>query len=262
MIFGGEKYLIETSAARALFYRLYGAPSMGDKIRAAYVFRVLRPLLNLQGGTPTILDAGCGDGFYSLYLARTAPYLSVHAVDIDRDRVQRAQQIGLRLGLKNLHFTTKSLLDLADENKYDLIVCVDVLEHIEQDSEVLSRLAVALKPGAKLVIHVPQSDQRHLLEPGRDWRRYGHVREGYSLDNLKILLQEVGLEALDNRHSFGAFGALSADLDEYFCGFKPLWLLILPVILGLAWLDVHVPNWRGNGLLVVAGKPAVAMDQA
>jgi SAM-dependent methyltransferase len=255
MPFGSERHLVETNPLRALFFRWYGAVSVGDKIRAGCVFRVLRPLLNAKTDRLTVLDAGCGEGFYSMRLAQEYPHLSITAIDVKEEKIRRVKRAISGLGVANIQTVVQSLLGLTDHDRYDLALCVDVLEHIEQDEQAATRLAAALKPGGTLVIHVPQCGQWHYIGPQPDWHVYGHVREGYSLDEISSLLRRAGLELVYHRHSFGFWGALSSDLDERFYRFKPLWLLLLPVILALAWIDVQANHRWGNGLLIVARKP-------
>lgn len=255
MPFGSERHLAETNPLRALFYRWYGAVSVGDKIRAGYVFRALRPLLNAKTDRLRVLDAGCGQGFYAMRLAQEVPHLSITAIDVEKEKIRRVDQAISRLGLENIQPVVRNLLGLTEHDRYDLALCVDVLEHIEQDEQAATRLAAALRPGGTLVIHVPQCGQRHYIGPHPDWHVYGHVREGYSLNELNSLLRQAGLELVYHRHSFGFWGALSSDLDERFYRFKPLWLLLLPVILVLAWIDAQVNHRWGNGLLMIARKP-------
>jgi len=261
MPFGSERCLVENNPLLALFYRWYGAVSVGDKIRAGYVFRALRPWLDARTDPMTVLDAGCGEGFYSMRLAREYPHLSITAIDVEEEKIRRAKRAISALGLENIRPVVGSLLGLTEYDRYDLALCVDVLEHIEQDEEAARRLAVALKPGGALVVHVPQRGQRHYFGPQPDWHVYGHVREGYSLPELNALLQRAGLEPVQHRHSFGSWGALSSDLDERFYGFKPLWLLLLPIVLALAWMDAQAKNRWGNGLLMIARKPTAGATQ-
>jgi hypothetical protein len=75
------------------------------------------------------------------------------------------------------------------------------------------------------------------------------------LNELDSLLRGAGLDLVYHRHSFGLWGALSSDFNERFYRFKPLWLLLLPVILALAWMDARANHRWGNGLLMIARKP-------
>lgn len=65
----------------------------------------------------------------------------------ERRRADSAQNISMRQG------TCPE--DLPTSQKFDLICLFDVLEHIEQDSESLAKLALLLKPAGTLMLTVP-----------------------------------------------------------------------------------------------------------
>jgi SAM-dependent methyltransferase len=254
MSFGSERYLVETNSLRALFYRWHGAVSAGDKVRAGYLFRALRPLLNAKTDLLTILDAGCGDGFYALRLARRYPRCQVTALDIDNVRIERLTAIAARLELENLHPAAQNLLAMTESEVYDLIVCVDVLEHLEEDQETVRRLARSLKPGGTLLVHTPQRDQRRYASPMPDYRIYGHVREGYAPAELTKLLEGTGLQPIRIYRTFGLWGSLAAELHERSYSRRPIWAVLLPAILLFTALEPLTVPRRGNGVLVAARK--------
>ncbi len=57
-----------------------------------------------------------------------------------------------KTGFKNVHFAEADLTTLSEKEAYDLILCVDVMEHIEEDEKVLRNFYNAMKPGGLLVI--------------------------------------------------------------------------------------------------------------
>ena len=257
MSFGSERYLIEANPLRALFYRWHGAVSAGDKVRAGYVFRALRQLLNAKTDLLTILDAGCGDGFYALRLARRYPRCQVTALDIDDVRIERLTAMAAGLGLDNLQPAAQNLLEMTESEVYDLIVCVDVLEHLEEDHEAVQRLARSLKPGGTLLVHTPQRDQRRYASPMPDYRIYGHVREGYAPAELAKLLEGTGLQPIRIYRTFGLWGSLAAELHERSYPRRPIWAVLLPAILLFTALEPLTVPRRGNGVLVAARKPVL-----
>ena len=252
MPFGSERALVASNFVRALYYRLYGAARVGDKIRAWHVlpqvYANLRPAAH-------ILDAGCGMGFYSLHLARRFPEVRIQAVDVDGENLECLSELVDKLGLKNLSARQCDLGQLDFERQFDCALAIDVLEHIDQDQEAVELIAHSLKPGGVLVVHVPQSDQRHYLPQPGDFHAWDHVREGYSPSELSNIVSQAGLQVISHYNTFGFPGALAADLDEYFQHVKPVWMLLMPLILLLARLDTLVTNTQGNGLLVVAQRP-------
>jgi SAM-dependent methyltransferase len=251
--FGSERALIAPSRGHALYYRLYGAARVGDKARAWYVLPYVYGYLRRAA---RLLDAGCGMGFYSLHLACRFPQAEIQALDCDEQHLASLSRMAAKLGLKNLHPWQGDLLSFEPGPQFDCALCVDVLEHIDRDQDAIRRLAGSLKPGGVLIAHVPQTRQRHYLPQRGDFHTWDHIREGYSPADLEDLVQQSGLQLVASRNTFGLLGTLAADLDEYWQHAKPVWLALLPLILLLARLDPALPHRRGNGLLVVARKPA------
>ena len=79
-----------------------------------------------------ILDAGCGRGDYSFYMAEYWPEALIDAVDIDGQCISKNKLVQRRLGLENIRFEVQDITKVGSKEKYDLIVCVDVLEHIRE----------------------------------------------------------------------------------------------------------------------------------
>ena len=76
--------------------------------------------------------------------------------------------------------------------RFDLIVIVDFLEHISTDREFIVELARISKSGATLIVNVP-NPRRGLLRwvrkiIGQTDAAHGHLRPGYSLEELTQLL--------------------------------------------------------------------------
>ena len=82
----------------------------------------------------------------------------------------------------------------------DLVLCQNVLEHIEDDSAAAAAMAAALRPGGGLVLLVPA----HPRLFGALDRSYGHFRR-YDRPRLEAVVRGTGLE-LDRLHSFNLLG--------------------------------------------------------
>jgi 2-polyprenyl-6-hydroxyphenyl methylase/3-demethylubiquinone-9 3-methyltransferase len=92
-----------------------------------------------------VLDLGCGGGFVAEELAkRGADVVGVDPADALLDVAQmHAQDSGLRIEYKR---GTGEFIPCENES-FDVVVCVDVLEHVDDLSEVLREVARVLKPG-------------------------------------------------------------------------------------------------------------------
>ena len=93
----------------------------------------------------SVLDLGCGGGFMSEALARKGA--RVTGVDPSEAAIQVAQDHAQREGLKiNYKVGTGESIPLGDHS-VDCVVCVDVLEHVEDLDRVLDEFRRVLKPG-------------------------------------------------------------------------------------------------------------------
>ena len=98
-------------------------------------------------------------------------------------------------------------VDLTDDKcfvslqgKYDSAICLNVLEHIDDDEGALARMATLLEPGGRLIILVPQ--YRFLMSEMD--RRLGHFRR-YSHRELRAKLEGAGL-SVETIKNFNALG--------------------------------------------------------
>jgi SAM-dependent methyltransferase len=152
---------------------------------------------------PTVLEIGVGHGSYAGVLRGHGDYVGV---DIDPASVDEARQRFPDLEFRVSDITSPELVALASERKVKTIVCLNVIEHIEDDAKAVTNLARALQPGGHLLIIVPALE---LLFNDLD-RLAGHHRR-YSRDQMRSLLEEAGLDAVrcDYFNSIGGLGWLA-----------------------------------------------------
>jgi SAM-dependent methyltransferase len=101
-----------------------------------------------------VLDAGCGVGYGSAMLAR-AGASEVVGVDLS-DKAVEAAAAGAP---PNATFLTGDVHALPFEaDRFDLVVCFEVIEHVEGRDEVIAELARVLAPGGVLALSSPNRD--------------------------------------------------------------------------------------------------------
>jgi SAM-dependent methyltransferase len=201
---------------------------------------------------------------------RPGPPATIHAVDIKQDYLDRAEAFLKQERMADrVSFAIDDLTDLKAEGPFDLILSVDVMEHILEDVTVFKHFHRVLRPGGTVIINTP-SDQG-----GSDVHTEGesfigeHVRDGYGKDEIRSKLAEAGLQADLVEYTYGPFGSLAWRLtikwpmiwlNASFASvlLLPLWyaLVILPALI-LNGLDVSSKNRTGTGLIVVAHRPQV-----
>lgn len=110
-----------------------------------------------------ILDAGCGRGFYLKVLSSFSFIKEVHGVDINNDYLKIAKKNNID---KRVKIKKASLYNLPYQNKYfDLIICSEVLEHLNNDIKALLELKRVLKSGGAMIITVPNKNFPFLWDP-------------------------------------------------------------------------------------------------
>jgi 2-polyprenyl-3-methyl-5-hydroxy-6-metoxy-1,4-benzoquinol methylase len=264
-MYGCEKAWAETDWRRRTGYRLLGELHLPGRLRVWHLIRELRRLGLWNGKPRTLLDAGGGEGAFAYHVARRFPHWRVVVMDNEPRTIARGEHIKARLGLTNLEVREADLLEPIERDAYDIVVCADVLEHIEEDDVVVRNLAGALRPGGILLLTAPSVPQpKHLsLVAWRERRigfvptEYGHVRQGYGPEDLRRLFQNADLAVERIRWTFGRFGTLMFDLFFVTGDSKPnplLYASLFPFYMVLARLDVVVPSVHGAAILGVGRK--------
>lgn len=116
-------------------------------------FRVVAELVgNLPEGAK-VLDYGCGEGHFTSALAQLFPDLIFHGVDIGAPVVKAGQEWIKKKGLTNVTLDIGQADSLKGE--YEMVVAMELLEHLPQPWQVAQRLEELLAPGGTLCFTVP-----------------------------------------------------------------------------------------------------------
>ena len=113
----------------------------------------LMKALNLQPGQ-TVCDLGCGNGFYTLKLAKeVGPTGKVYAEEIQPEMLALLQKRVEKEGLKNIEPVLGTVVDpKLPEGKFDLILLVDVYHEIDRPVQMLANIRKSLAPKGRLVL--------------------------------------------------------------------------------------------------------------
>ncbi len=242
-------------------------------LRSWYVRRTIRRLLTSKGGdSVAVLDAGTGLGQFAYYTASRFPGASVHAVDLNQNYLDYARKfIAGTSCAERVTFGIEDLTRLTTSGPYDLVLSVDVMEHIEEDVEVFRHFHRVLKPGGHVVINTPSDLGGSDVQDSEDESFIGeHVRDGYSRDDLSTKLESVGLTVEDVIYTYGTPGSIAwrllIKIPMRLISMSwllvvlvvPYFLLALPLGILLNALDTARRNDHGTGILAIASRPADA----
>ncbi len=111
--------------------------------------------LNLRRAK-TIIDAGCGDGRNSLFLAQCG--FSVYGTDISKRGIEIARSRAIEAGYPNLMFAVDDICDMRHEGPADVIFCADALGQVADPNKAIGEFYRILRPGGILVANVYDKD--------------------------------------------------------------------------------------------------------
>jgi len=248
----GSNYVRETNKRPRFYNKILGFPLyLGDRVRASHVVRLLNP-----NPGDIILDAGCGIGVYSLeYVLKGA---QVIGVDVSDERIRQAHTALKALGMiDQASFVIADICNLPMKNGvFNKISCVDVLEHIKNDLESVAEFKRVLEDRGVLVVHVPQTGSTYTIlsffNKKFDFKIFGHVREGYTLNLLNKLIDTAGLTVKGSEETFRKFAGLAWQIN-YIVRYSMLGSVLFPILYFFSKLD-FLSKGKGKGLLLVAMK--------
>ena len=161
----------------------------------------------------TCLDVGCWNGNLGRALIKEKGCV-VDGIDLDGEVLKKAKKHGYRktyaLNLNNENPEFKKI-----NNKYDIIIFADVLEHLIDPTELLLKLKENLNPEGKIIISLPNVAfilNRILLLLGRwDYREFGtldktHLRF-YTIKSVVQMVESAGFKVIKVK-PYNQFGLL------------------------------------------------------
>jgi len=260
-----------TPFLRKLFYRLLDLLLL----RAWHIQRELKKWVKEVKDTSTslsvkevrIYDAGAGFGQYTYWLSSQLPQARITAIDVKDEQVADCNAFFQRIGRPQVKFEVGDVTKFQQANTFDLVVCVDVMEHILEDEAALRCYSTSLKAGGMLLISTP-SDQggSDVHEEGEGSFIEEHVRDGYNIDDIRAKCLRNGFTKVEARYSYGAPGKISWKLSMkwpllmlqtskiFFLVLPFYYLIAYPIAFVLNMADVRMTHATGTGLIVKAWK--------
>jgi 2-polyprenyl-3-methyl-5-hydroxy-6-metoxy-1,4-benzoquinol methylase len=153
----------------------------------------------MLGNTPVtrILDVGAGSGFFSHHLLRHSAAREAWCVDISYDQDSDATTAG-----KPVHY--RRGIDSVDA---DLVLLMDVLEHVDDDVGLLKAYVDKVPSGSRFLMTVPAFQ---FLWSGHD--DFLEHKRRYTLAQLETVARDAGLNVKQGAYYFGLVFPIAATL--------------------------------------------------
>ena len=256
---------------RKLFYRLLDVLLL----RSWHIRKALKKFEKQVAGPVNVLDAGSGFGQYDFWMASRNKQWTIKGVDVKEEQIDDCNHFFRQIRFNKVHFEMGDLTALKEKETYNLVLCVDVMEHIEEDELVLSNFYRALIKDGMLLISTP-SDQGGSDVHHHDHEEYEndgthsfideHVRDGYSIDDMTSKMKRAGFSKTEVYYQYGKPGKIAWKLSMkfpiimlnasylFFIILPFYYLVTFPFVLLLNLADVSFKHKTGTGLVAKAWK--------
>lgn len=142
--------------------------------------KILAYLRSLHLDRPTILDMGCGMGWFANRLAQFGPTMGI---DLSDDAISRAKS-----EFPQVAFVAGNVLEMdLPERNFDVVVSQEVIAHVPDQRGYVERAARVLKPDGYLILTTPN----RFIHERVEWPAQppGHIERWLSRGALKRLLR-------------------------------------------------------------------------
>jgi 2-polyprenyl-3-methyl-5-hydroxy-6-metoxy-1,4-benzoquinol methylase len=180
---------------------------LGQRLKAIVDVRKVRSWLkHVQSSQPRFLDVGCGDGRYLRVLhSLGVPKSDLFGIENSHKTIERLSSEGYN----GVYGTVEEVAHQLPQNAFDLIVIIQVLEHVSDPAATIGALKNLLAPKGVLIVETPNTDSfdRWLFRK-RYWGGY-HIPRHWNLMKpsvIRRLVEGAGMQVVKMRylpaHSF------------------------------------------------------------
>ncbi|MDD2650950.1 MAG: class I SAM-dependent methyltransferase [Candidatus Cloacimonadales bacterium] len=249
------KAIDKNNVARNLFYRALDLLIL----RQWYVKKYIKMFFKTNDSF-TFYDAGAGFCQYTDFVMKRYKNAKIVSMDLKSDYMKSYQRSLNKDQLSRIKVFEGDLQSFVSPEKTDLVIAIDILEHIENDISVLNNFYKSMNNKALLITSTPSNLDKAAAFTAE------HVRPGYSPEDLQNKLLNAGFKIKEIRYSYGFWGKIYWNLgmklplqilsiSKYFLIFMPVYFIVfMPFNLLFMLLDLMIINKAGNGIICIAEK--------
>lgn len=151
-----------------------------------------------------ILEIGCGFGINAIEISKIIKNFNYEGFDLNEGAIEQGRiLLKKRLGQKAKLFCADATRFIFPKGKkYDFILLIDFIEHIDDPIGIITQLKSLSHEGTMFLVSVPTRNYRKYF--GESFHRMiGHVHDGYSLHELDSLFYSIGFKNMFYQYSTG-----------------------------------------------------------
>ncbi|MHB2007126.1 MAG: class I SAM-dependent methyltransferase [Acidobacteriaceae bacterium] len=216
-------------------------------------------------GSRSLVDVGCGTGAFTMGAARRG-YRSL-GLSWDKRNQTVAQQRAKICKAENATFQVQDVRrlderpDLAEQ--FDVAICCECTEHILDDVKLMQDIARCLKPDRVLLLTTPNLSFKPMAYDNENLSTVedgGHVRRGYSPEDLTRLCQASGFEVVKIEYCSGVLSQKLTSLKRIAAQMTSE-MISWPIVLLFRWIPplfdgaaTRFTKWPEYSITLVARK--------
>jgi putative flippase GtrA len=170
----------------------YDAYKNGSPIQKWWKLSITRAVWSLLPEAVNVLDIGCGS-------SHTLSRYDGVGIDSNKDKVDfmNSHQSGLK---RNRYLVADARALPFEDNTFDAVLCIEVLEHLENPAEVITEIARVAKPNARIVLATPDYSKplAYILDIMTPYG--GDHTYRFSRKQLQKLCRACGLKPLGHKY--------------------------------------------------------------
>lgn len=143
-------------------------------LMSAFLRQVFRLFASLEAPPQSVVEVGCGEGEMLRYIRRQFPTAQLAAMDLSAEEIALAEEnnrgAGIVFSVQNAEH-----LEAYEDNQFDLVICLEVLEHLENPEKGLAELIRISRKD--ILVSVPNEPIWRMLNMlrGKYWKRLGNT---------------------------------------------------------------------------------------
>ncbi len=201
-------------------------------------YATLKRMLALNR-TDTVLDAGSGDGFWTVHFATHCAHIT--GLEPDWQILRYARTLHQHPNIMYVCGIAESLP--FPNSTFDKVVSVSCLEHFADPLQGLREMSRVLKPGGRLALSVDSLLPQNSPSAFRAWHQRRHfVTHYFHQDELLGMLKTVGLHCESERTVHLFRSRLAARLRQLFVRHPRAWLPLFPLL----YSAVRLADWLAD----------------
>jgi SAM-dependent methyltransferase len=157
------------------------------RVRERILIRKIRQILENRPTDARILDVGCGA---ALFFDALEDFGHVEGIESDVRAIEQSGRWRERIHLGELD-------SFKPGSCFDLVLMLDVLEHVQRPDQLLGRAAELLTPNGRILATVPAFDW---LWTSHD--DLNHHKHRYTAAQIRRLIEDAGLTAVETSYLF------------------------------------------------------------